>query len=406
MLRPARDNFSCSALSVAHYRHHERKASSEKEARSDRCHGWQVPDVRDGTGKLLAVSDLHVSHRENREIVASLRPESAGDWLLVAGDVADITTDVAWALGTLRERFETVVWSPGNHELWTHPSDPIQLRGEQRYRHLVDICRSLGVLTPEDPYPVWHGAGGPAIVAPLFVLYDHTFLPDGATTKSEAIALAASSGVVCTDEWLLHPDPHPSREAWCQVRIEETLRRLEALDPVMPTVLMNHFPLVRDPTRVLRYPEFAQWCGTEQSAEWHLRFRASAVVYGHLHIPRTTWHDGVRFEEVSLGYPSEWRRQPGRTYTPRQILPLSKLSYVARSCQKLFLSCEKLSGAVRLRSARGSAAATAHMRAQIPCPSSRRYRRLARRPYPRTDPSALNTRQPCDQARYPNRCAP
>jgi 3',5'-cyclic AMP phosphodiesterase CpdA len=273
---------------------------------------------------MLAVSDLHVSFRENREIVANLRPESAADWLLVAGDVGDISTDIEWALGTLRERFGTVVWSPGNHELWTHPADPLQLRGEQRYRHLVGICRELGVLTPEDPYPVWPGAGGPAVVAPLFLLYDYTFLPPGAATKNEAIALALSSGVVCTDEWLLHPDPHPSREAWCRVRVDATVRRLEALDPAMPTILMNHFPLVRDPTRDLRHPVFAQWCGTEQSAGWHLRYRAGAVVYGHLHMPRTTWHDGVRFEEVSLGYPGEWQRRPGLPYAPRQILPLSR----------------------------------------------------------------------------------
>ena len=271
---------------------------------------------------MFAVSDLHVSYRENRDIVAGLKPESAADWLLVAGDVADISTDIEWALGTLRERFGTVLWSPGNHELWTHPKDPVQLRGDQRYHHLVGICRDLGVLTPEDPYPVWHGAGGPVIVAPLFLLYDHTFLPPGARNKSEAIAMALEAGIMCTDEVLLHPDPYPSREAWCQARIDITSGRLQALDPAMRTILMNHFPLVRDPTRVLRHPEFAQWCGTERSAGWHRQFRADAVVYGHLHIPRTTWYDGVRFEEVSLGYPGEWRQRAGQPYAPRQILPL------------------------------------------------------------------------------------
>jgi hypothetical protein len=52
-----------------------------------------------------------------------------------------------------------------------------------------------------------------------------------------------------------------------------------------------------------------------------VRFRAQAVVYGHLHIPRTTWHDGVRHEEVSLGYPREWRRRAAPPVIPRQILP-------------------------------------------------------------------------------------
>ena len=47
--------------------------------------------------------------------------------------------------------------------------------------------------------------------------------------------------------------------------------------------------------------------GTERTADWHLRFNAVEMVYGHLHIPRTTRHDGVRFDEVSLGYPREWK---------------------------------------------------------------------------------------------------
>lgn len=36
---------------------------------------------------------------------------------------------------------------------------------------------------------------------------------------------------------------------------------------------------------------------------WHVRFRAELAVYRHLHIPRTSYYDGVRFEEASLGYP-------------------------------------------------------------------------------------------------------
>ena len=72
--------------------------------------------------------------------------------------------------------------------------------------------------------------------------------------------------------------------------------------------------------RVLRYPQFAQWCGTTATRDWHRRYNAAAVVYGHLHIPRVTWYDGVRFEEVSVGYPREWRRRGGAPGL-RQILP-------------------------------------------------------------------------------------
>jgi 3',5'-cyclic AMP phosphodiesterase CpdA len=273
-----------------------------------------------GEGKLLAVSDLHVSYAENRALVEGLKPSSPEDWLIVAGDVAEQVADIEWALGLLAGRFARVLWAPGNHELWTPQNDPTDLRGVRRYEHLVEICRRLGVLTPEDPYPVWTGRGGPVRVAPLFLLYDYTFRPSGTTTKEEGLAYAHGTGVVCTDEYLLHPDPYPSREAWCRDRVKLTERRLEECDPDVPLVLVNHYPLVREPTRILRYPEFAQWCGTEATADWHQRFPVAVVVYGHLHIPRTTWYDGVRFQEVSLGYPREWGLRPTPPPVLREVL--------------------------------------------------------------------------------------
>lgn len=270
-------------------------------------------------GKLLAISDLHVGYAENRRILDGLHPESPQDWLLVAGDVAETVGQIERSLRLLAERFAKVIWAPGNHELWTPQTDPVTLRGEQRYRHVVEICRDLGVVTPEDPYEVWRGAGGPVRIVPLFLLYDYTFLPDG-MDREAALAEAHRTGIVCTDEFMLHPDPHPSRQAWCADRLALTRARLDALDATMPTVLVNHYPLVREPTRILRYPIFAQWCGTEATADWHLRYRATVMVYGHLHIPRTTVYDGVRFEEVSLGYPREWKNRPNPPRL-RQILP-------------------------------------------------------------------------------------
>jgi 3',5'-cyclic AMP phosphodiesterase CpdA len=271
--------------------------------------------------RLLAVSDLHIGMADNRPITESLRPSHPDDWLIVAGDVGELTEDIEWALGLLAGRFAKVIWAPGNHELWTPKEDPVQSRGEERYQYLVEMCRRLGVVTPEDPFPVWRGPDGPVAVAPLFLLYDYTFRVPGVTTKEESLARAHESGIVCTDEYLLHPDPYPSRDDWCRARVELTRRRLEAHDPALPLVLVNHFPLVRQPTEVLWHPEFAQWCGTVLTADWHRRFRTAAVVYGHLHIPRTTWYDGVRFEEVSIGYPREWRKRGHPKGLLRQILP-------------------------------------------------------------------------------------
>ena len=271
--------------------------------------------------RLLAVSDLHVRYPENRALAEGLRPGSPDDWLIVAGDVGERADDVVDTLARLRERFAAVIWTPGNHELWTRRSDPVALRGEDRYRHLVAGCHAHGVLTPEDDFPVWTGPGGPAVVAPLFLLYDYSFLPVGTTTPADGLAAAYRAGVVCTDEHLLAPDPHPDRAAWCAARVAHSRGRLAALDPALPTVLVNHWPLTRLPTRLLRHREFALWCGTTATADWHRRFRAAVVVYGHLHIPRVTYEDGVRFVEASLGYPREWRGRAGtRDGVPHPLL--------------------------------------------------------------------------------------
>jgi 3',5'-cyclic AMP phosphodiesterase CpdA len=272
-------------------------------------------------GSLLAIGDLHVEHPQNRQIVGEIEPESGADWLIVCGDVAEKPTDIEWALRLFRERFATVIWVPGNHELLSQRSDPPERRGERRYRYLVELCRRLGVITPEDPYPVWDGPGGPTRVVPLFLLYDYSFGSNVGASREEALQRAHEAGVVCVDEFLLDPVPYPSRQAWCEARVRETEDRLTDVEPALPAVLVNHFPLLVDATRVLRHPEFAQWCGTSLTADWHRRFRARAVVYGHLHIPRTTWHDGVRFEEVSLGYPRERRATGGLSRRPRRILP-------------------------------------------------------------------------------------
>jgi 3',5'-cyclic AMP phosphodiesterase CpdA len=272
---------------------------------------------------LLATSDLHVSHAGNKAVVDRIGPYADGDWLIVAGDVGDTVADIEWTLRLLRGRFEKVIWAPGNHELWTTPHDPVRLRGDERYRHLVEMCRALDVVTPEDDYPVWtHGdTGEELVVAPLFLLYDYSWRPRGMTIP-EALEYARGARVVCTDEFFLHPDPYPSRPAWAEHRLAVTRARLDAIPAGRRTVLVSHWPLHRAPTTILRWPHFAMWCGTDQTHDWHLRYRAAAAVFGHLHIPLTLSVDGVRFEEVSLGYPREWKERTEQPPNPiRRILP-------------------------------------------------------------------------------------
>ena len=266
--------------------------------------------------RLLAVSDLHVRQPPNRAFVEQL-PASPDDWLILGGDVGESEEDLEFVLSTLAPRFARLVWVPGNHELWT--MDKEGLRGVARYEGLVELCRRYGALTPEDPYARLPIDGPPTVLAPLFLLYDYSFRPDD-VTHERALDWAAEHGIVCNDEYLLHPDPHPSREAWCQARVRATEARLAAIPEDMGTILVNHFPLRRDHAILPLVPRFSIWCGTRRTEDWHVRYRARAVVFGHLHIRQKRVVDGVPFHEVSLGYRRQWDQARPERYV-HQIWP-------------------------------------------------------------------------------------
>jgi predicted phosphodiesterase len=266
--------------------------------------------------KLYALADLHLGHRANRDALPGWRayPE---DWLILAGDVGETLAHLELGLRAATERFAKVFWVPGNHELWTHRSGTP--RGVAKYEAAVAVCRRFGVVTPEDPYAVW-SEEPQCVIAPLFLLYDYSFRPDN-VAFDDVLSWAGAAGVRSADERFLAPDPYPTRGAWCRARVEQTEPRLAQAASRHSLVLVNHFPLRQDLVRIPRIPRFSPWCGTRCTETWHTRFRAKVVVAGHLHVRTTDWIDGVRFEEVSLGYPRHWRRQRGIDGYLREILP-------------------------------------------------------------------------------------
>ncbi len=259
---------------------------------------------------LYALSDLHLNHKENRRALATL-PEQPDDWLILGGDLGEREEQLRYALDIAARRFARVVWIPGNHELWTLAPDLDQ--GEERYLRLVEVCREYNALTPEDPFPLWPGEGPPTLICPLFVLYDYSFRPEHVTLEG-AIPWAVESGVLCNDERYLRTAPYAGVVEWCRQRTAYSIQRLEAAlaeHPDALTTLINHFPMRYEHVRLWRIPRFSIWCGTRATEDWHRRFRARAVVYGHLHIPRTDYCDGTPFVEVSVGYPAQWSPDRG-----------------------------------------------------------------------------------------------
>ncbi|OCK80065.1 transposase [Lepidopterella palustris CBS 459.81] len=254
--------------------------------------------------RLYAIGDLHVGHKQNREALEELTPHP-GDGLILCGDIGETMPHLTLVFETATACFDYVFWVPGNHELYTMP-DSRQPQGEGKYQECLALARSFGILTPEDPYMRWEGEGGPCIIAPIFTLYDYSFRP-AHVSREGALAWAEEENIMATDEALLHPDPYPSRDAWCDKLVSRTEERLqEAAANGIPLIIINHWPLREDLVFIPLIPRFSLWCGTKKTEDWHLRFKAKVVINGHLHVRRTDWIDGVRFEECSLGYPRQW----------------------------------------------------------------------------------------------------
>jgi predicted phosphodiesterase len=267
--------------------------------------------------RLWAISDLHLASAINRAAIEEI-PDHGDDWIILCGDICETQRQLADGLAVFAARFAKIIWVPGNHELWAMRRGP--LRGVSKYQAMVETAREAGAMTPEDPYIAW--PDDPDLyLCPLFLLYDYSFRPKE-VAREDVVAWAGEEGAVCADEMLLPADPFATREDWCAARLKDTSARLvQEVPPHARTILINHYPLRRDLIHIPRIPRFIPWCGTQATHDWHDRFRAEVCVSGHLHTRRTDYRGAARFEEVSLGYPKQWRRERGAQAYLRQIWP-------------------------------------------------------------------------------------
>lgn len=85
-------------------------------------------------------------------------------------------------------------------------------------------------------------------------------------------------------------------------------------------MVINHFPLHRDPVYLPRIPRFLLWHDTCRTEHWLQRFPIKLAIYRNLDIRTSLWRNGVRFEEVSPGYPWHWNQERGSAGYLREIL--------------------------------------------------------------------------------------
>jgi predicted phosphodiesterase len=239
--------------------------------------------------RVFALSDVHADYDANLRWLADLSTQDyRRDTLILAGDVSDSLETLETTFRGLVQRFDSVAYVPGNHDLW--------VRGDtagtslEKFEAVHALAAECGVATA----PVHRG---PVSIVPLLSWYDYSF---GKPSKQ----LSARWADFRACRW---PDAFDASAvtSWFLERNEKSL------DTENETVIsFSHFlpridvmPAYIPPERRMLYPVL----GSTRIEEQIRILQPDIHVYGHSHVNRRVRLDGIDYVNNALGYPQETR---------------------------------------------------------------------------------------------------
>mmetsp|Transcript_27266 Transcript_27266/g.78301 ORF Transcript_27266/g.78301 Transcript_27266/m.78301 type:complete len:1355 (-) Transcript_27266:95-4159(-) len=242
------------------------------------------------SSKVYVMSDLHYDHKKNDEWVHHIDEFMfQEDVLIVAGNVADTLNSLVRALRALKMKFRRVFFTPGNHEMWIHPSEVKKYPDSiAKFNAIMDACDELGV----DVFPA--PIAEDCYIVPLFSWYNAEY-----------------------DEGDPFPDPKLSFDAHCRWpmsaeqevwRFFLKLNNLHLELPYEGTVItFSHF-LPRHGLPFDRaVPKIAKVMGCEeldQQIRWPT-LRSRLHIFGHARKKHARNDDGVMYISHPLGYEND-----------------------------------------------------------------------------------------------------
>jgi predicted phosphodiesterase len=262
--------------------------------------------------QVYAISDLHTDFRDNFAQLEQLSRHSYhADALIVAGDVSHAPEVLRRTFQLFLERFRTVFFVPGNHELWTrggNSSDSIH-----KFETILRLCESMGVRTG----PEVLGSGEDRVcVVPLFSWY--TRPEEGGDSLYRERPNQQPTESVWADDYLVKwPRGEDFRPL--QYFLDLNAARVSAEYPA-ERISFSHFlprqdvmfpapgetpyaPM--DPARAAF--NFSAVAGSTLIDQQVRQLGSRVHVYGHQHRNRRRFYDGIWYVSNCLGYPEERR---------------------------------------------------------------------------------------------------
>jgi hypothetical protein len=117
--------------------------------------------------KVFALSDIHIDYSENRNWLLNLSSVDYRDDIIVfSGDISDEMSAIDFCFKELSKKFKSVVFVPGNHELWVCRQKG--LTSIDKFKLICSLAEDRGIYTR----PL-HTAT--LSIVPLLGWYDYSF---------------------------------------------------------------------------------------------------------------------------------------------------------------------------------------------------------------------------------------
>ncbi len=237
--------------------------------------------------RVFAVSDIHVDYPENERWLFGLSHiDYKDDILIVAGDLTDNRELLARCFSCLSERFRTVLFVPGNHELWIR-RDSINTSLE-KYQKICELAANCGI-----SMEAYHS--GTLSVIPLLGWYDYSFGEPGAKLMNEWMDFRTC---VWPENWemsdvanffLNKNSTSPQPNTPTRISFSHFLPRIDLMPAFIPSTLRYLYPVL----------------GSAMIEDQIRKLKPQIHIYGHSHVNRQAYIGEIQYINNAFGYPSE-----------------------------------------------------------------------------------------------------
>ncbi len=237
--------------------------------------------------RIFTVSDIHIDYDQNRHWLHQLSlADYQHDLLILAGDISDKIELVKDCFETLKQRFASLLYVPGNHDLWVHRND--SHNSLEHFALLQKMAADYGIhMQPLHLETV--------SIVPLLGWYDYSFGQPSPEILSAWMDFMACkwppnfNQAAITQFFTSMNEAHLNIKNQSIISFSHFLPRLD----VMPTSVPAN--------RRFLYPVL----GTTRLEAQIRTLQANIHIYGHSHINRYLTLDNTLYINNAFGYPHE-----------------------------------------------------------------------------------------------------